>query len=44
MLGGDARHTVLVKGELVITLLDHLDTVYHVTPLTYYSSLILLQA
>lgn len=39
MLGGDAHHTVLVKGELVTTLLDHLDIVYHITLLTYYSSI-----
>lgn len=32
MLGGDAHHTVLVKGELVATLLDRPDpyTVSHI--------------
>ena len=44
MLGGDAHHTVLVKGELVTTLLNHLDIVYHIISLTYYSSLIFFQA
>jgi len=33
MLGGDAHHTVLVKGELVATFLDHLVTVHHFTHL-----------
>jgi hypothetical protein len=33
MLGGDALHTVLVKGELLTTLLDHLDIVHQFTHL-----------
>jgi len=31
MLGGDAHHTVLVKGELVAILLDHLDILLQFT-------------
>ena len=40
MLGGDAHHTVLVKGELVETLLDHLDSVHRFTHLLSLSSIL----
>lgn len=40
MLGGDAHHTVLVKGELIATFLDHLGIVHHFTHLLIYLSIL----
>jgi hypothetical protein len=35
MLGGDAHHTVLVKGELVSTLIHYVDIIHHLTHLLF---------
>jgi hypothetical protein len=35
MLGGDAHHTVLVKGEPVAAFLQHLEIVHNLTHILY---------